>query len=89
MGRQGRRRLSGIARGCYARGMGDPPKPQQASKPSNPVRQTGEDIAFVKEEERRKQAARKGYQFTMNPQRPASGSVLTTPVQPTKKTVLG
>jgi hypothetical protein len=87
MGRQGCGGLSACACAVYARGMGDPPKPQPASKPSNPVRQTGEDIAHASEEERRKQAARRGYERTLNPVRPA-GSVLTTPVE-TKKTVLG
>jgi hypothetical protein len=88
-GQQKRGGLRVRVRACYPRGMGDPPKAPAASKPSNPVRQTGEDIAFEKDEQRRKQAARTGYAHTMAPQRPAAGSVLTTPPATVKKSILG
>jgi hypothetical protein len=67
--------------------MGKPPAPPTAPKPSNPVRETSEDVAFAKEEQRRKQAARRGYQFTMNPTR--GTSALAVPAVTPKKTVLG
>ena len=45
------------------------PKQTPPTPPPPPVRQTGEDIAFTKEEERKKQGARRGYAATLNPSR--------------------
>ena len=65
--------------------MSGPPKQMPQPAPAPPVRETGADIAAVKEEERRKQAARRGYDATMNPQR----TLLSPAAQAPKKTLLG
>ena len=61
-----------------------PPKQFPPTPPPPPVRETGADIAWAKEEERRKQQARRGYQFTMYPQRS-----MLAPEPGVKKTTLG
>ena len=61
-----------------------PPKQLPPTPPPPPVRETGADIAWAKDEERRKQQARRGYQFTMHPQR-----LMLAPEAGMKKTTLG
>ena len=65
--------------------MSSPPKQMPQPAPPPPVRETGADIAIVKEEERRKQAARRGYSDTIQPER----TLLTQPAAAPKKTLLG
>lgn len=55
-----------VSRG--AMGM-SPPKQTPPTPPPPPVRQTGADVAFEKEEQRKKQAERRGYADTLTPQR--------------------
>lgn len=64
-----------------------PPKQTPPTPPPPPVRQTGEDIALAKEEERLKQGRRQGYAATMQPSRSLlTGSASTT--EP-KRSLLG
>jgi len=72
-----------------AMGMSSP-KQTPPTPPPPPVRQTGADVAFEKEDQRKKQAARRGYADTMSPQRSllaggATGAAADAP----KRSLLG
>lgn len=66
-----------------------PPKQQTPQKPAAPISENGADIAWVKEEEKRKQAARRGYAATLDPTRKASTVLAPGATALPKKTALG
>ena len=63
------------------------PKQTPPTPPPPPVRQTGADVAFEKEAQRKKQQDRSGYADTLTPSRSLMAGAATT--ETPKKSLLG